>query len=168
VIALINAVPTNATPSNAIWPLIQSPKPERHTRRAAGVTSTDNATKGRRERFLAGDRAGHLGFVGDTFSRSGELEESDMRGRPGELQVGDCYLARCTHPCGERSGRSSWRRTAAVSAGDDILLLREGPNRLLPLLKRFGVLAAARASAYVYSTTSDIDRLVQALVEFAR
>ncbi len=35
----------------------------------------------------------------------------------------------------------------------------------LPLLKRFGVSEAARASAYVYSTTTDIDRLVDALIE---
>jgi selenocysteine lyase/cysteine desulfurase len=35
----------------------------------------------------------------------------------------------------------------------------------LPLLKRFGVSEAARASAYVYSSRSDIDRLVDALVE---
>jgi selenocysteine lyase/cysteine desulfurase len=36
-----------------------------------------------------------------------------------------------------------------------------------PLLKRFGVSEAARASAYVYSTTDDIDRLFEALVAIA-
>lgn len=35
----------------------------------------------------------------------------------------------------------------------------------LPLLKRFGVTEAARASAYVYSTRDDIDRLADALRE---
>ena len=45
------------------------------------------------------------------------------------------------------------------------IAIRAGDMAALPLLKRFGVSAAARASAYVYSTTSDIDRLVQALVE---
>jgi selenocysteine lyase/cysteine desulfurase len=33
----------------------------------------------------------------------------------------------------------------------------------LPLLKRFGVSEAARASAYVYSTTRDVDRLADGL-----
>ena len=45
------------------------------------------------------------------------------------------------------------------------IAIRAGDMAALPLLKRFGVSAAARVSAYVYSTTSDIDRLVQALVE---
>jgi cysteine desulfurase/selenocysteine lyase len=45
------------------------------------------------------------------------------------------------------------------------IAIRAGDMAALPLLKRFGVSAAARASAYVYSTTGDIDRLVQALVE---
>ena len=45
------------------------------------------------------------------------------------------------------------------------IAIRAGDMAALPLLKRFGVSEAARASAYVYSTTSDIDRLVEALVE---
>jgi selenocysteine lyase/cysteine desulfurase len=32
-----------------------------------------------------------------------------------------------------------------------------------PLMKRFGAVEAVRASAYVYSTTADIDRLADAL-----
>jgi cysteine desulfurase/selenocysteine lyase len=43
--------------------------------------------------------------------------------------------------------------------------IRAGDMAALPLLKRFGVSEAARASAYLYSTRSDIDRLVDALVE---
>jgi cysteine desulfurase/selenocysteine lyase len=43
------------------------------------------------------------------------------------------------------------------------IAIRAGDMAALPLLKRFGVSAAARASAYVYSTTSDIDRLVEGL-----
>ncbi len=37
--------------------------------------------------------------------------------------------------------------------------IRAGDMAALPLLKRFGVTEAARASAYVYSTREDIDRL---------
>jgi len=47
------------------------------------------------------------------------------------------------------------------------IAIRAGDMAALPLLKRFGVSEAARASAYVYSTTSDLDRLVQALAEIA-
>jgi cysteine desulfurase/selenocysteine lyase len=43
------------------------------------------------------------------------------------------------------------------------IAIRAGDMAALPLLKRFGVSAAARASAYLYSTTTDIDRLVEAL-----
>jgi selenocysteine lyase/cysteine desulfurase len=35
----------------------------------------------------------------------------------------------------------------------------------LPLLKRFGVAEAVRASAYVYSTVDDLDRLAAGLRE---
>ena len=45
------------------------------------------------------------------------------------------------------------------------IAIRAGDMAALPLLKRFGVSEAARASAYVYSTTTDIDRLVEALIE---
>ena len=45
------------------------------------------------------------------------------------------------------------------------IAIRAGDMAALPLLTRFGVSEAARASAYVYSTTNDIDRLVQALHE---
>jgi cysteine desulfurase/selenocysteine lyase len=45
------------------------------------------------------------------------------------------------------------------------IAIRAGDMAALPLLKRFGVAEAARASAYVYSTTADIDRLVDALVD---
>jgi len=46
------------------------------------------------------------------------------------------------------------RRGVAVRAGD---------MAALPLLKRFGVTEAVRASAYVYSTSTDLDRLVDGL-----
>jgi len=52
--------------------------------------------------------------------------------------------------------------TALDSKG---IAIRAGDMAALPLLKRFGVSEAARASAYVYSTTADIDRLVDALGE---
>ena len=47
------------------------------------------------------------------------------------------------------------------------IAIRAGDMAALPLLRRFGVSEAARVSAYVYSTTTDLDRLVQALVEIA-
>ncbi len=47
------------------------------------------------------------------------------------------------------------------------IAIRAGDMAALPLLKRFGVSEAARASAYVYSTTTDLDRLVEALIEIA-
>lgn len=44
------------------------------------------------------------------------------------------------------------------------IAIRAGDMAALPLLKRFGVAEAARASAYVYSTREDIDRLAEALL----
>jgi selenocysteine lyase/cysteine desulfurase len=38
----------------------------------------------------------------------------------------------------------------------------------LPLLQRFGAAEAVRASAYVYSTTRDLDRLGDALDQIVR
>lgn len=43
------------------------------------------------------------------------------------------------------------------------IAIRAGDMAALPLLKRFGVSEAARASAYVYSSRDDIDRLADAL-----
>src|SRR5262245_36318184 len=48
------------------------------------------------------------------------------------------------------------------------IAIRAGDMAALPLLKRFGTSAAARASAYVYSTTDDIDRLADGLTEIVR
>jgi cysteine desulfurase/selenocysteine lyase len=48
------------------------------------------------------------------------------------------------------------------------ITIRAGDLAALPLLKRFGVNAAARASCYLYTQTADIDRLVGALRELAR
>jgi cysteine desulfurase / selenocysteine lyase len=50
------------------------------------------------------------------------------------------------------------RRGIAVRAGD---------MAALPLLKRFGVTEAVRASAYLYSTPADLDRLAGALNEIS-
>lgn len=46
--------------------------------------------------------------------------------------------------------------------------VRAGDLAALPLLRRFGVAEAVRASAYVYSTTADLDRLVEGLERIAR
>jgi cysteine desulfurase / selenocysteine lyase len=43
------------------------------------------------------------------------------------------------------------------------IAIRAGDMAALPLLRRFGVTEAARASAYLYSTTDDIDRLADGL-----
>jgi cysteine desulfurase/selenocysteine lyase len=43
------------------------------------------------------------------------------------------------------------------------IAVRAGDMAALPLLRRFGVTEAVRASAYVYSTTEDLDRLAEAL-----
>ena len=50
--------------------------------------------------------------------------------------------------------------TAMDSKG---IAIRAGDMAALPLLRRFGVSEAARASAYVYSSRDDIDRLAGAL-----
>ena len=48
------------------------------------------------------------------------------------------------------------------------IAVRAGDMAALPLLKRFGATEAVRASAYVYSTPADIDRLASALRELDR
>jgi cysteine desulfurase/selenocysteine lyase len=46
--------------------------------------------------------------------------------------------------------------------------IRGGDLAALPLLERFGVTAAARASAYFYNTPVEIDRLLDVLRTLAR
>jgi len=41
--------------------------------------------------------------------------------------------------------------------------VRAGDLAALPLLKRFGVTEAVRASAYLYNTVDDLDRLADGL-----
>jgi cysteine desulfurase/selenocysteine lyase len=48
------------------------------------------------------------------------------------------------------------------------IAVRAGDMAALPLLKRFGTADAIRASAYVYSTQQDIDRLADALHEIGK
>lgn len=59
---------------------------------------------------------------------------------------------------------------AAVARALDArgIAVRAGDMAALPLLKRFGATAAVRASAYVYSTPADLDRLAAALREVIR
>jgi cysteine desulfurase / selenocysteine lyase len=56
---------------------------------------------------------------------------------------------------------------AAIATAMDAkgIAIRAGDMAALPLLKRFGVFEAARASAYVYSSRADIDRLGDALAQ---
>ncbi|HYE88649.1 MAG TPA: aminotransferase class V-fold PLP-dependent enzyme [Vicinamibacterales bacterium] len=57
------------------------------------------------------------------------------------------------------------RPAAAVARALDArgIAVRAGDMAALPLLRRFGVSEAVRASAYLYSTTGDLDRLAEAL-----
>jgi cysteine desulfurase / selenocysteine lyase len=48
------------------------------------------------------------------------------------------------------------------------IAIRAGDLAALPLLKRFGVSTAARASCYLYTETTEIDRLAVALREWGR
>lgn len=48
------------------------------------------------------------------------------------------------------------------------IAVRAGDLAALPLLKRFGVSTAARASCYLYTQTADLDRLATALRELTR
>ena len=48
------------------------------------------------------------------------------------------------------------------------IAIRAGDLAALPLLKRFGVSAAARASCYLYTHTAELDRLTAALRELTR
>ena len=48
------------------------------------------------------------------------------------------------------------------------IAIRAGDLAALPLLKRFGVSAAARASCYFYTQTAELDRLAAALRELTR
>ncbi|MFL6603563.1 MAG: aminotransferase class V-fold PLP-dependent enzyme [Steroidobacteraceae bacterium] len=48
------------------------------------------------------------------------------------------------------------------------IAIRAGDLAALPLLKRFGVTSAARASCYLYTQASDVDRLSSALQELTR
>jgi cysteine desulfurase/selenocysteine lyase len=56
---------------------------------------------------------------------------------------------------------------AAAALDRTGIAVRAGDMAALPLLTRFGVTEAVRASAYVYSTTRDLDRLADALGELA-
>jgi cysteine desulfurase / selenocysteine lyase len=53
--------------------------------------------------------------------------------------------------------------TVAANLDQQGIAVRAGDMAALPLLRRFGVTEAVRASAYVYTTPAEIDRLVAAL-----
>jgi cysteine desulfurase/selenocysteine lyase len=57
------------------------------------------------------------------------------------------------------------RAAAAVANALDAqgIAVRAGDMAALPLLERFGASEAVRASAYVYSTIHDLDRLADAM-----
>jgi cysteine desulfurase/selenocysteine lyase len=64
------------------------------------------------------------------------------------------------------------QRIAAATVASELdrrgIAVRAGDMAALPLLKRFGVSEAVRASAYLYSTPADFDRLGDALEEIVR
>ena len=72
-----------------------------------------------------------------------------------------------------------WRGTEEVhpSFGDALdrqeqldaqgIAIRAGDLAALPLLRRFGVSAAARASCYLYTSIEEIDQLADALVRMS-
>jgi selenocysteine lyase/cysteine desulfurase len=61
---------------------------------------------------------------------------------------------------------------AATAVAADLdrrgIAVRAGDMAALPLLKRFGITEAVRASAYVYSTAADLDRLADTLLQITR
>jgi SufS family cysteine desulfurase len=58
--------------------------------------------------------------------------------------------------------------TVASALDQQGIAVRAGDMAALPLLRRFGASEAVRASAYVYTTHADIDRLVAALLQMPR
>jgi cysteine desulfurase/selenocysteine lyase len=63
---------------------------------------------------------------------------------------------------------AGWAPAAVALELDRVgVAVRAGDLAALPLLRRFGVAEAVRASAYVYSTTADLDRLVEGLDRIA-
>ena len=63
---------------------------------------------------------------------------------------------------------NGWK-AAALAAGLDArgIAVRAGDMAALPLLKRFGVTEAVRASAYVYNSVDEIDRFADALEDLS-
>ena len=53
--------------------------------------------------------------------------------------------------------------TVAKALDQQGIAVRAGDMAALPLLRRFGATEAVRASAYLYSSREDIDRLADAL-----
>jgi len=58
--------------------------------------------------------------------------------------------------------------SVAATLDQQGIAVRAGDMAALPLLRRFGVTEAVRASAYVYTTPADIDRLAAALRQMLR
>src|SRR2546428_10346709 len=56
----------------------------------------------------------------------------------------------------------------ATIADRDQVCLRAGPHCAMPLMTRLGLAATARASFYVYTLKSDVDRLVSSIQEAQR
>ena len=55
-----------------------------------------------------------------------------------------------------------------VEVDDAGVAVRAGDMAAIPLLKRFGVTEAVRASCYLYTTTAEVDRLIDGLRILAR
>ena len=76
--------------------------------------------------------------------------------------------------CGAARARVYFHRRRACAWGhcgalnQQGIAVRAGDMAALPLLRRFGVSEAVRASAYVYTTHADLDRLADGLLELPR
>lgn len=62
-----------------------------------------------------------------------------------------------------RAAERAGARIRVADVDDEGRAVRAGDMAALPLLKRFGVSEAVRASAFLYSTPADLDRLADAL-----
>jgi cysteine desulfurase/selenocysteine lyase len=109
----------------------------------------DRDTVWRRERALVAHALDRLGAV------------------PGLRILGS---TRPDHRIGDFSFVLEGKEPAAVLAELDRrgIAIRAGDLASLPLLRRFGVTRAARASLYLYTTEAEVDRLADALTEIAK
>jgi cysteine desulfurase/selenocysteine lyase len=130
------------------------------------------------QKFQAGtpDVAGPVGLAAAVrfFAAAGNLlqQHDDQLVRHGLARLSNVPRVRLIGPRGHENrvpvftfvveGQPATAVAKALDAKG--IAVRAGDMAALPLLKRFGTTEAVRASAYVYSTTADLDRLADALL----